>query len=181
MLCIYFVTFLLQSKSSCRDGCSIHIDVIEPTAIHENSLPAPIFAPHLLEASTELGRDPGIYDINYNLEDQKNNGSTTNNLTTFIFRVQTATTSQFYFKVRWYSLSACAWDVWRVKLELPVSQTGIVSFRCVYETRDQSSLNYRSDRIAAFRCLYDLVIHLEAVQITCFQVHVAYKYMHFPL
>ena len=94
-----------QSKSECRDGCVIQIDTLEQTPLHENSLPAPVFPLQLAEASMALGRDPGIYNIDYNLDTHKNVGSMTNNFTTFIFRVQTATSSHFYFKVSGIHLS----------------------------------------------------------------------------
>ena len=102
---VILIFLYTQSKSECRDGCVIQIDTLEQTPLRENSLPAPVFPLQLAEASMALGRDPGIYSIDYNLDAHKNVGSTTNNLTTFIFRVQTATSSHFYFKVSGIHLS----------------------------------------------------------------------------
>ena len=88
-----------QFRPRCVDGCNLYKDVVQPAALNRHSLPLPVLPPMLTEASTALDRDPGIYRINYDLQTQMNTKMTTNNLTAFIFQVQTATSSHFYFKV----------------------------------------------------------------------------------
>ena len=72
---------------------------LESTPSNLHPLPRPDLAPEPVEASTELDRDPGIYRIDYDFTTQMLTEMTTNNLTAFIFQVQTATSSYFYFNV----------------------------------------------------------------------------------
>ena len=98
-VCVILIIQIQQVKSYCADGCTVYSDVVKSPP--SSTLPNPLLSPGLTEASIALERDPGIYQVNYNLMEQKSQAmNVTSNFTAFIFRVQNVTRSHYYFKVR---------------------------------------------------------------------------------